>query len=81
MSLKRLPKDDQNELLCQLLKAIYTNFQTCDNPENILVREPAAMVVMTEPKTAVLVGASNLGKCALFFSQAGYNVVDLTIPG
>jgi hypothetical protein len=81
VSLKGLPKDDQNELLCQLLKAIYTNFQTCDNPENFLVREPAAMVVMTEPKTAVLVGASNLSKCAIFFSQAGYNVVDPWLGG
>jgi hypothetical protein len=39
------------------------------------------MVVMTETKTVVLVGASNLSKCAIFFSQAGYTVVDLTILG
>jgi hypothetical protein len=81
VSLKGLPKDDYNELLCQLLKAIHTNFQTCDNPEKFLVREPASLVVMTESKTAVLVGASNLNKCGIFFSQAVYNVVDLTIPG
>ncbi len=81
VSLNGLPKDNLSELLCLLLQTIDSNSQTCEAPEDFLVRGIKVLAAESELRKVVLVGASNLRRCADLFEQAGYMVVDLTVPG
>jgi hypothetical protein len=81
VTLKGLPKDTLSELVGTLLHTVNRDFQTCSNPENFLVRDFMTEEPGTETQKVILLGASNLGHCAVRFRNLGIAVVDLTIPG
>ncbi len=70
MSLNGLPKDYLSELLCLLLQTIHRNFQACEAPENFLVKAVEVLAAESLLRKVVLVGASNLRRCADLFEQA-----------
>ncbi len=81
VTLKKLPKDTLSELVGTLLKTIHRDFQTCNSPENFLVREPPMVETDTGVQKVILLGASNLNSCVDHFKTLGLEVVDLTTPG
>jgi hypothetical protein len=81
VTLKKLPKDTLSELVGTLLKTIHRDFQTCNSPENFLVREPQMVETDTGVQKVILLGASNLNSCVDHFKMNGLEVVNLTTPG
>jgi hypothetical protein len=81
VTMKKLPKDTLSELVGTLLKTIHRDFQTCNSPENFLVREPPMVETDTGVQKVILLGASNLNSCVDRFKTLGLIVVDLTTPG
>jgi hypothetical protein len=81
VTLKGLPKDTLCELVSTLLKTIHRDFQSCLHPEHLLVREPQMVETDTGPQKVILLGASNLSRCAGRLRELGLRVIDLTQPG
>ncbi len=81
VTLKGLPKDTLGELVSTLLKTIHRDFQSCLCPENLLVRESPMVEPGTGSQKVILLGASNLSRCAERLRKFGLCVIDLTQPG
>ncbi len=83
VTLLGIPKDKQNELLWLLLDTLSRDFHVCSSPENYLQRVPTepGMETSPGPQKVILIRASNLGQCHSFFSNAGLQTVNLTVPG
>jgi hypothetical protein len=81
VTLRGLPKDTLCELVRTLIQTVNRDFQSCSNPEEFLVREPMAEEPDTKAQKVILLGASNLGRCADHLKNLGISVIDLTSPG
>jgi hypothetical protein len=80
VTLMGLPKDTLDELIGSLLETVHRYFQTCDSPENYLVRGlPSTVETITGEQRVILLGASNLGRCAGRLRQLGKTVKGLIV--
>jgi hypothetical protein len=80
-TLRRLPKDNLSVLVHSLVETVHRCFKTCASPENFLARDTVAVASDNCEQKVVLLGASNLGCCALRLQKQGKQVIDLTQPG
>jgi hypothetical protein len=69
-TLRGLPKDNLGVLVHSLIETVHRCFQTCAIPEIYLARDNNTAAVDAHVQKVVLLGASNLGRCASRFSRA-----------
>jgi hypothetical protein len=70
-TLRGLPKDNLSVLVRLLVETVHRCFQTCASPKNFLARDTVAVASDNCEQKVVLLGASNLGCCALRLRKAG----------
>ena len=71
-----------NELLCTLLTALHTDLGISCSPGPTPVREPQAKQGVKEEVThVILVGASNMRRCATHLRELGHRVTECQLPG
>ncbi len=80
-TLSGLPKDNLCVLVQSLVDTVHRSFHSCASPENYLERETPTVPMDTCEEKVILLGASNLGRCAARLRALGNTVVDLTKPG
>jgi hypothetical protein len=80
-TLRGLPKDNLSVLVRSLVETVHRCFQTCASPENFHARDMVAVASDNHEQKVVLLGASNLGCCALRLRKQGKQVIALTQPG
>jgi hypothetical protein len=80
-TLHGLPKDNLFVLVHSLIETVHRCFQTCASPETCLARDIITDAVDDHVQKVVLLGASNLGRCASHLRKQGKQVIDLTQPG
>jgi hypothetical protein len=80
-TLSGLPKDNLCALVQSLVDTVHRSFHACASPENYLEREILTVPMDTCEEKVILLGASNLGRCAARLRALGNTVIDLTQPG
>jgi hypothetical protein len=80
-TLSGLPKDNLCALVQSLVDTDHRSFHACASPENYLEREILTVPMDTCEEKVILLGASNLGRCAARLRALGNTVIDLTQPG
>jgi hypothetical protein len=80
-TLSGLPKDNLCALVHSLVDTVHKSFHACASPENYLERAIPTVPMDNCEQKIILLGASNLGRCAARLRALGSEVVDLTQPG
>jgi hypothetical protein len=80
-TLHGLPKDNLCVLVHSLIETVHRCFQTCASSENFLARDTITAATDNHEQKVILLGASNLGRCASRLRKQGKQVIDLTQPG
>ncbi len=77
-----LSKDDCSELLGIFIGTLHSDFKACPSPESYLARATHSNEAShSDKQNVVLVGASNLGQCAKYLTDAGMRLTNLAKPG